>query len=90
MCTNGRHVIDEEHFLKMKEDAIICNMGEWTAEINTEWLMDNCERDIIKPQVGNLMNLCKMKRSLHNPYPRVLYLPEPHGPPSQQTIVLIT
>ena len=51
-CTSSYHVIDKEHFVRMKEDAIVCNMGHLHIEINTKWLMDNCERDTIKPQVG--------------------------------------
>merc|ERR1712193_281385 len=41
-----------EHFLKLKEDAIVCNIGHFDCEIDTAWLEANCvEKQTVKPQV---------------------------------------
>lgn len=44
-------IITSEHFLKMKDDAIICNVGHFDCEIDVAWLNENCKKDNIKPQV---------------------------------------
>lgn len=44
-------IIAEEHFMKMKNDAIICNVGHFDCEIDVAWLNQNCKKDNIKPQV---------------------------------------
>ena len=46
-------VITGEHMLKMKNDAIICNIGHFDTEIDVDWLEKNgdVERVEIKPQV---------------------------------------
>jgi len=46
-------VITGEHMLRMKNDAIICNIGHFDTEIDVEWLDNNgdVERVEIKPQV---------------------------------------
>ncbi len=46
-------VITGEHMLKMKNDAIICNIGHFDTEIDVEWLenREGVERVEIKPQV---------------------------------------
>ncbi len=46
-------VITGEHMLKMKNDAIICNIGHFDTEIDVDWLEKNedVERINIKPQV---------------------------------------
>ena len=46
-------VITGEHMLKMKNDAIICNIGHFDTEIDVEWLDNRAgvERVEIKPQV---------------------------------------
>ncbi len=46
-------VITGEHMLKMKNDAIICNIGHFDTEIDVEWLENRAdvERVEIKPQV---------------------------------------
>ena len=45
-------IITKEHFMQMKEDAIICNVGHFDCEIDVAWLNDNCKKDNIKPQVS--------------------------------------
>ncbi|MFP6739482.1 MAG: adenosylhomocysteinase [Planctomycetota bacterium] len=46
-------VVTGEHMLKMKNDAIICNIGHFDTEIDVDWLEKNgdVERVEIKPQV---------------------------------------
>ncbi len=46
-------VITEKHFLKMKDGAILCNIGHFDAEIKMKWLHENNKVKIenIKPQV---------------------------------------
>ena len=41
--TGNRHVIDREHFEKMKDGAIVCNSGHFDLEINLEALADMSE-----------------------------------------------
>lgn len=44
-------IITSEHFLKMRDDSIICNVGHFDCEIDVAWLNENCKKDNIKPQV---------------------------------------
>ncbi|XP_020609557.1 adenosylhomocysteinase B-like [Orbicella faveolata] len=44
-------IITSEHFMKMKDDSIICNVGHFDCEIDVAWLNDTCKKDSIKPQV---------------------------------------
>ena len=46
-------VITGEHMLKMKNDAIICNIGHFDTEIDVDWLdkREGIKRVEIKPQV---------------------------------------
>ncbi|EDV25484.1 Adenosylhomocysteinase B [Trichoplax sp. H2] len=50
-ATGCADIITAEHFMKMREDAIVCNIGHFDCELQVKWLLDNCERDTIKPQV---------------------------------------
>jgi len=49
--TGCRDIIKAEHFLKMKENAIVCNIGHFDVEIDVKWLKANGKRTNIKPQV---------------------------------------
>merc|ERR1712048_701465 len=50
--TGCKDIVTGEHFLKLKEDAIVCNIGHFDCEIDTAWLEANCvEKDTVKPQV---------------------------------------
>jgi len=50
--TGCRDIITEKHFLKMKEDAIVCNIGHFDIEIDVAWLNKNAKEKIeVKPQV---------------------------------------
>lgn len=56
-------IITEEHFMTMKDDAIICNVGHFDCEIDVAWLNTKCEKENIKPQVIAifsilLLNMC--------------------------------
>jgi adenosylhomocysteinase len=44
-------IITKEHFEKMKDGAIVCNIGHFDIEIDMEWLGKNSEMTEIKPQV---------------------------------------
>lgn len=44
-------IITEKHFLKMKEHAIVCNIGHFDIEIDMKWLTENSTADEVKPQV---------------------------------------
>lgn len=44
-------VITKEHFKKMKNGAIVCNIGHFDIEIDMNWLNKNSKINEIKPQV---------------------------------------
>ena len=48
-----RDLIKKEHFLTMKDKAIVCNIGHFDIEIDIAWLNQNYghTKDTIKPQV---------------------------------------
>ena len=46
-----KDVIVETHFQKMKQGAIVCNIGHFDVEIDMKWLSNNTESWEIKPQV---------------------------------------
>lgn len=48
-----RDLITEQHFRKMKDKAIVCNIGHFDIEIDMAWINDNYghTKDVIKPQV---------------------------------------
>ena len=50
-ATGCRDIITEKHFMAMREDAIVCNIGHFDIEIDVAWLNNNCKKDTIKPQV---------------------------------------
>lgn len=47
-CTD---IITEKHFLKMKNNAIVCNIGHFDIEIDMAWLNKNSKIREVKPQV---------------------------------------
>jgi adenosylhomocysteinase len=49
--TGCRDIINNKHFLKMKDNAILCNIGHFDVEIEVAWLNANAEKVNIKPQV---------------------------------------
>ena len=52
-ATGNYHVITGEHMSKMKDEAIVCNIGHFDNEIDMAWLENNkdCKKMEIKPQV---------------------------------------
>lgn len=52
-ATGNYHVITGEHMLRMKDEAILCNIGHFDSEIEMSALENNpaCRRTEIKPQV---------------------------------------
>jgi adenosylhomocysteinase len=52
-ATGCKDVITGEHFSKMKDKAIVCNIGHFDNEIDVAWLNDNHgdSKTVIKPQV---------------------------------------
>ena len=52
--TGNYHVITHQHMEKMKNNAIVCNIGHFDNEIDIASLKD-CERENIKPQVDHII-----------------------------------
>lgn len=52
-ATGNKDIIRGEHFEKMKDKAIVCNIGHFDNEIDVAWLNKNHghTKDTIKPQV---------------------------------------
>ncbi len=50
-CTGNVDIITLEHMQKMKDQAIVCNIGHFDNEIQVDRLMKAAERTNIKPQV---------------------------------------
>ncbi len=44
-------IITEKHFSKMKNNAIVCNIGHFDIEIDMAWLNKNSKMREVKPQV---------------------------------------
>ena len=50
--TGCSDIVTGEHFPKLPNDAIVCNIGHFNCEIDVEWLEKNCEEKInVKAQV---------------------------------------
>merc|ERR1711973_502356 len=50
--TGCKDILVGKHFLQMKNDVIVCNIGHFDCEIEVKWLEDNCKsKTNIKPQV---------------------------------------
>ncbi|KAI6647570.1 hypothetical protein LOD99_8747 [Oopsacas minuta] len=50
-ATGCNKIIGSQHFLEMKEDAIVCNIGHFDIELDVAWLNANAQKQEIKPQV---------------------------------------
>lgn len=60
--TGNDDIIRAEHFVEMRDDAIVCNIGHFDTEIQVKWLKENAaSRSEIKPQVDRYT----MKNGLH-------------------------
>ena len=54
-ATGNRDVITYAHMAKMKDQAIVCNIGHFDNEIDVASLEAKCEWDEIKPQVDHVI-----------------------------------
>ena len=50
-ATGNKHVVNKNHLAKMKDNAILCNIGHFDHEIDVEFLEKNTTEHNIKPQV---------------------------------------
>ncbi len=52
-ATGNVDIISEQHFRKMKDKAVLCNIGHFDNEIDMAWLNENYgnTKDTVKPQV---------------------------------------
>lgn len=51
--TGCKDIITEKHFMSMRDDSIICNIGHFDCEIQVSWLEKNAKKKVnIKPQVS--------------------------------------
>jgi adenosylhomocysteinase len=52
-ATGNKDIVIDRHFMAMKHNAIVCNIGHFDTEINMAWLNKNYgeTKDVIKPQV---------------------------------------
>jgi adenosylhomocysteinase len=52
-ATGNCDIVKEEHFRKMRHNAVVCNIGHFDNEIDMAWLNNNYgnTKDTIKPQV---------------------------------------
>ena len=52
-ATGNKNIVTERHFRKMKDKAIVCNIGHFDNEIDMAWLNKNYGQTkvVIKPQV---------------------------------------
>jgi adenosylhomocysteinase len=53
-ATGNFHVIDHQHLMKMKDQAIVCNIGHFDSEINVASL-EKYPWEEIKPQVDHII-----------------------------------
>uniref|UniRef100_A0A8D8I8G0 Adenosylhomocysteinase n=1 Tax=Culex pipiens TaxID=7175 RepID=A0A8D8I8G0_CULPI len=54
--TGCSDIIMGEHFMNMKDDSIVCNIGHFDCEVNVAWLDQNAKEKVnIKPQVDRYL-----------------------------------
>src|SRR5687768_11789468 len=54
-ATGNKDVITHDHMAKMKDQAIVCNIGHFDNEIDVAALEKNCKWEEIKPQVDHVI-----------------------------------
>ena len=54
-CTGNYHVITHDHMARMKDQAIVCNIGHFDNEIQVAQLEERCQWEEIKPQVDHVI-----------------------------------
>ena len=53
-ATGNKDIITGEHFKKMKDKVVVCNIGHFDNEIDTAFTRDNWRWDEVKPQVHKI------------------------------------
>ncbi len=54
-CTGNKSVISFDHMARMKDQAIVCNIGHFDNEIDVASLEARCQWEEIKPQVDHVI-----------------------------------
>ncbi|MCM1128583.1 MAG: adenosylhomocysteinase [Oxalobacter formigenes] len=54
-ATGNCRVITYDHMSRMKDQAIVCNIGHFDSEIDVASLKENCQWENIKPQVDHVI-----------------------------------
>jgi adenosylhomocysteinase len=54
-ATGNKHVITHEHMARMKDQAIVCNIGHFDNEIDIAAIEEHCKWEEIKPQVDHVI-----------------------------------
>lgn len=54
-ATGNYHVITYDHMQRMKDQAIVCNIGHFDNEIDVASLKEKCQWENIKPQVDHVI-----------------------------------
>ena len=62
-ATGNRDVITFEHMARMKDQAIVCNIGHFDNEIDVASLKKHCQWESIKPQVDHVIFPAEGERS---------------------------
>ena len=45
-------IVKGDHFIQMRNDAVVCNIGHFDVEVDVKWLNENSvEKVSVKPQV---------------------------------------
>ncbi|XP_077291015.1 adenosylhomocysteinase isoform X1 [Arctopsyche grandis] len=60
-ATGCEDIITGEHFLVMRNDSVVCNIGHFDCEIDVAWLEKNATKVNVKPQVDRF----KLKNGNH-------------------------
>jgi adenosylhomocysteinase len=54
-ATGNKHVITHDHMKRMKDQAIVCNIGHFDNEIDIAAIEEHCKWEEIKPQVDHVI-----------------------------------
>jgi adenosylhomocysteinase len=54
-ATGNKHVITHDHMKRMKDQAIVCNIGHFDNEIDIAAIEEHCQWEEIKPQVDHVI-----------------------------------
>ena len=52
--TGNKDVLTKEHMYEMKDQAIVCNIGHFDNEIDTQYMRDEWQWEEVKPQVHKI------------------------------------